>query len=132
MVLFPARERLYSKTILIYPKGGIIMKKLIILLSIFLFLFVAGVGHAGDTNKPKAVGDITVNYNTNGEIVSIKSPGKKCPIEAEGRDAVKKKMAEKLMEGYDIKAIGEDLFRLHKNPTCIIYLGNIPICICCY
>jgi len=109
------------------------MKNVIILLSVFLFLFVAGVGHAGKSKPTPADGDIIIYYNKMGEIVDIMpAPGKdkKCS-KIEGKENVYKKLIELLNEGYEIEAIGKDLFKLYKNPSCIIYVGGWPICICC-
>lgn len=108
------------------------MKNVIILLSVFLFLFIAGVGHAGKSKSPQADADIIIYYDKMGEIVGIMpAPGKKCKKEAEGREEVYKKLIEKLKEGYEMEVLGNDLIRLHKNPSCIIYVGGWPICYCC-
>lgn len=109
------------------------MKNVIILLSIFLFFIVVGVGHAGDTNKPKANMGFIFYYDDNGKLVNVElGPGSKenCEEKARGDDvhAYLKKL---IKEGYTIESAQDDFIKMSKNPDCWIYIGNIPICWCC-
>ena len=110
------------------------MKNVIILLSVFLFLFVAVVGHAGDTNTKRKYYFVS---DEQGEIVDVYylegDTSKKCKKEAKGAKGVMKIFNDKVKkEGYTIESITNDLIKLTKNPDCWIFIGNIPVCWCCY
>jgi len=109
------------------------MKNVIILLSVFLFLFVAGVGFAGDSKKPSANGDVIFNFDNKGKVVSVEIGEKnRChKKEVSGRDEAIEELKKLLIEGYTIVNGFDDVVILSKNPTCYIYLGGVPICICC-
>ena len=109
------------------------MKNVIILLSVFLFLFVAGVGFAGESKSSKKDTYFSFNYNELGELVSIQpAPSLTgCEEVARGETAVNAEIAKRLKDGYRMTVPAPHVILLHKNPTCWIQLGNLWVCWCC-
>ena len=105
------------------------MKNVIILLSIFLFLFVAGVGNAGNGKIEDA--DYILFYDKNGKVKGAKLTDagvkKKCKL-TQGKDVDLKDIYQKHTKA---EALAVDVIKFSGSPDCIIYIGGWPVCVCC-
>ena len=76
-----------------------------------------------------------LSFNQNGEVVGaeLTPEGKeKGCILKQGRDQVTPDfLAERFSEHKNVEAVEISVIKLSGSPDCIIYIGNIPICICC-
>jgi hypothetical protein len=112
------------------------MKNVIIVLSIVLFLFVAGICSAGDS-KPVTPDDsyYTLFYDNNGKIknaaLTENGTKKNCTL-VQGRENVNQEKLRTLFKEYPVvEAISVDVFKFSKHSGCIVYMGGHPVCICC-
>ena len=109
------------------------MKNVIILLSIILFLFVAGVGNAGNGKKEAA--NYKLYYDNNGDILyaELTSAGisSKCEL-TQGPDKVNDKFLKELYKKHEIaEPLGNNAIKFSGSPDCIVYIGGWPVCVCC-
>jgi hypothetical protein len=72
-------------------------------------------------------------FDNNGNIIDAKlteEGAEHCTIK-KGKEVTAEFLAERFSELTSYAAVDAGGIKLSSNPDCIIYIGNIPICICC-